>query len=91
MLKSCFREVLKRVDITFQNEAHKHCGQVLQSEGPPGLSPDPGNLKPDEEYRYTKQKQNHRNREQNCGYQGGKREGVGWTGSLGLVDANYYI
>ena len=21
----------------------------------------------------------------------GEREGVGWTGSLGLVDANYYI
>ncbi len=21
----------------------------------------------------------------------GEREGVGWTGSLGLVDANYYV
>ena len=31
-----------------------------------------------------KQKQTHRHREQTCGYQG-----VG--GSLGLVDANYYI
>ena len=22
---------------------------------------------------------------------GGRRKGAGWTGSLGLVDANYYI
>ena len=29
-------------------------------------------------------------REQTC-CQGGKGEGMGWTGSLGFVDANYYI
>ena len=28
--------------------------------------------------------------EQTCGCRGGGGE-VGWTGSLGLVDANYYI
>ena len=39
----------------------------------------------------TKQKQTHRHREQTCGFQGGKGVGEGWTGSLGLVDANYYI
>ena len=38
----------------------------------------------------TKQKQNYRHREQTCGCQG-ERGGVGWTGSLGLADANYYI
>ena len=38
----------------------------------------------------TKQKPTHRHREQTCGCQG-KWEGEGWTGSLGLVDANYYI
>jgi len=37
---------------------------------------------------FTKQKQTHRHREQTYGCQGGG-EGVGWTGSLGLVDANY--
>jgi len=26
-----------------------------------------------------------------CGCQGGGGEEVGWMGSLGLVDANYYI
>ena len=38
-----------------------------------------------------KQKQTHR--EQICGCQGGGRAGVGkgWTGSLELVEANYYI
>ena len=36
----------------------------------------------------TKQKQTHRHREQTCGCQGEVR---GWTGSLGLVDANNYI
>ena len=36
----------------------------------------------------TEQKQTHRYREQTCGCQGGSREGMGWTGSLGLVDAN---
>ena len=39
----------------------------------------------------TEQKQMHRHREQTCGFHGGSREGVGGTGSLGLVDANYYI
>ena len=37
----------------------------------------------------TKQKQTHRHREQTCGCQG--RGGGGWIGSLGLVDANYYL
>ena len=36
-----------------------------------------------------KQKQTQGHREQTCGRQGVVREG--WTGSLGLVDANYYI
>ena len=40
---------------------------------------------------FTKQKQSHRRREQICGCQGGGGEGEGWTGSSGLVDANYYI
>ena len=30
-------------------------------------------------------------REQTCGCQGGGGEEEGWTESLGLVDANYYI
>ena len=38
----------------------------------------------------TKQKQIHRHREQACGCQEGGG-GVGWTGSLWLVDASYYI
>ena len=38
----------------------------------------------------TEQKQTHRQGEQTCGRPGGG-EGVGWTGSLKLVDANYYI
>ena len=33
-------------------------------------------------------KQNHGQREETGGCQGG---GEGWTGSLGLADANYYI
>ena len=37
----------------------------------------------------TKQKQTHR--EQTCGCQRGEGEGVGWMGSLGLLDANYYF
>ena len=37
----------------------------------------------------TKQKQTHGHREQTCVCQGVGR--AGWTGSLGLVDANYYI
>ena len=39
----------------------------------------------------TKQKQIHRHREQTCGCQGEGEVGEGWIGSLGLVDANYYI
>ena len=35
---------------------------------------------------YTKQKQTHRHREQTL-----KEEEAGWTGSLQLVDVNYYI
>ena len=38
----------------------------------------------------TKKKQIHRHREQTYGCQGRGEEGVGWMGSLGLVDANYY-
>ena len=38
----------------------------------------------------TKQKQTHRRGEQTCGCQGGGG-GEGWSGSLGLADANYYI
>ena len=40
---------------------------------------------------FTKQKQTHGHREQTCGCQGGEGVGKGWTESLGLVDANYYI
>ena len=36
-----------------------------------------------------KKKQTHRHREQTCGCQGGGEAGDGWTGSLGLIDANY--
>ena len=39
----------------------------------------------------TKQKHNHRQRKQIYGCQGGRGMGEGWIGSLGLVDANYYI
>ena len=40
---------------------------------------------------YTKEKETHR-QELSCGcHGGGGGEGVGWTRSLGLVDANYYI
>ena len=39
----------------------------------------------------AKQKQTHRHRKQTCRGQWGGGEGEGWTGSLGLVDANYYI
>ena len=39
----------------------------------------------------TEQKQTHRHREQTCGCQGGGGIEEGWTGSLGLADANYYI
>ena len=36
----------------------------------------------------TKQKQTNRPREQSCGCQVGGKLGVGWTGNLGLADAN---
>ena len=39
----------------------------------------------------TKQKQTHRHREETCGCQGGGEVEDGWSGSLGLADANYYI
>ena len=39
----------------------------------------------------TKQKQTHSHSEQTCGFQGGGEVGTGWSGSLGLADANYYI
>ena len=37
------------------------------------------------------QKQTHRSRGQTCGEPRGRGEEVGWTGNLGLVDANAYI
>ena len=37
---------------------------------------------------FTKQKQTHGYRELTCGCQGQWREGDGWTGCLGLADAN---
>ena len=40
---------------------------------------------------FAGQEQRRRHREQTCGCQGGGRGGEGWVGSLGLVDANYYI
>ena len=36
-------------------------------------------------------KQTHRHSEQACGCQREEWKEVGWTGSLRLVDANYYI
>ena len=39
----------------------------------------------------TKQKQTNRQREQTCVCQGGEGNGEGWTVSLWLVEANYYI
>ena len=40
----------------------------------------------------TEEKQTHRYGKQTCACQGGKgRGGGGCTGTLGLVDANYYI
>ena len=38
-----------------------------------------------------KQKQTQRHREQTCDCQGGGRVGEGQSGSVGLVDANYYV
>ena len=35
-------------------------------------------------------KENHGHGEQTCGCQGGG-EGVGWTGNLGLIDADYCL
>ena len=40
---------------------------------------------------FITQKQTHRHREQTCGCQGGVRVREGWSGSLGLADANYYL
>ena len=37
---------------------------------------------------FTKQKQTHSHRELTCGCQRGEGVGEGWTGSLGLADAN---
>ena len=39
----------------------------------------------------TKQKQTHRHKEQTGGCQVGGEVGKGWTGSLELADANYYM
>ena len=39
----------------------------------------------------TKWKQTHSHRDHTCGCQGGTGLGEGQVGSLGLVDANYYI
>ena len=38
-----------------------------------------------------KMETDHRHGEQTWGCQVGREQGVGWTGSLGLVDANCYI
>ena len=38
-----------------------------------------------------KQKPTHRHREQNVDAKGDGRWGKGWSGSLGLADANYYL
>ena len=38
-----------------------------------------------------KQEQTHRTKQTDLWLPRGRREGVGWTGNLGLVDANYYI
>ena len=38
----------------------------------------------------TEKKQTHGHGEQTCGCPGGG-EGVGWTGSLGLIDADYCL
>ena len=38
---------------------------------------------------FIKQKQAHRGREQTCGFEGEGVVGEGWSGSLGLADANY--
>ena len=38
-----------------------------------------------------KQKETYRHREQICGGQEGGGVGEGWSGSLGLADANFYI
>ena len=38
----------------------------------------------------ARQKQIHGHGEHTCGFLGGKG-GVGWTGNLGLIDANYCL
>ena len=40
---------------------------------------------------FTKQKQTHRHREENCGCKKGGLVGEGRIRSLGLADPNYYI
>ena len=40
---------------------------------------------------YTKQKQTHRHRKQNCGYQRGERRGEGQIRGMRLTDTNYRI
>ena len=50
------------------------------------------NLKHGTNESIVEQKQTHGHREQTCGCQvGGGGEEMGWTGSLGLVEANYCI
>ena len=49
------------------------------------------NLKHGTDEPIAKQKHTQRHREQTCGCQWGRGEEVGWTGSLRLADANYYI
>ena len=49
------------------------------------------NLKYDTSEHITKQKQTHSHREYTCDCQGRGGWGEGWTGSLGLAYANYYI
>ena len=39
----------------------------------------------------AKEKQTHRHREQTWGRMDGGGVGEGWTGNLGLSDANYYV
>ena len=39
----------------------------------------------------TKENKTHRHREQTYSCPGGGGVGEGWTGSLGLADANYYV
>ena len=49
------------------------------------------NLKYDTNELIYKTETDSKTQRQTCGCQGGEMEGEGWIGSLGLVDANYYI